>query len=114
MNKSDFWSGPGSPPPPYLKTVLTVAKEQVKTPDQWCQHQTCDDRDRVCFIGAIFRAVEIIDDLRPLKVHWDLIARGIGIPSIGYGEGAKWNDAPERTHQDILAAFDRCIALTEE
>ncbi len=26
----------------------------------------------------------------------------------------RWNDAPERTHAEVLAAFDRAIALAEE
>lgn len=57
-----------------------------------------------CVLGALYRAEgkdERQDEARP----WLLKVLG-GAQSL-----ALWNDAPERTHAEVLAAFDRAIAL---
>lgn len=39
---------------------------------------------------------------------WLLVGAAVGGVPIG-----RWNDAPERTHAEVLAAFDRAIELAE-
>ncbi len=47
------------------------------------------------------------------------ITKAIGLPPEPFGPDViqaiiNWNDAPERTKEDVLAAFDRAIALAEQ
>lgn len=59
-----------------------------------------------CSLGALERAAraQYVAKAR----EWLLEAIGGGVRSL-----AGWNDRPERTHAEVLAAFDRAIELAE-
>jgi hypothetical protein len=84
---------------------LRAAKALINTPDKWCKGRSRDDRGRRCLMAAILDAggsdAPRADGPRALR---DVIG-----PSI-----TTWNDAPERAHGEVMAAFDRAIALAEE
>jgi hypothetical protein len=75
----------------------------------WCQHvfdQTHGDQQLFCAVGAIVRVT------RAVSCYLDVVGtlRQAVDPRGGlYG----WNDAPERTQAEVLAAFDKAIELAE-
>ncbi len=95
------------------KEVLERAKKLIENPVNWIKHANARDahgyavnarsEDAVCFcmMGALFHAGSLgIDD-----PYWALRAvlhEGI----------VEWNDHPNRTHAEVLAAFDRAIAAS--
>ena len=79
----------------------------------WCQHHYAED--------AAGNIAEVGDDA---AVAWcaagALWKAGTGIYEVGLMKRAiggcatdAWNDAPGRTQAEVLAAFDRAIALAE-
>jgi len=84
----------------------------------WCQglHATDSDgrpvfwrdhrAERYCAIGAIYTTPDPRVRMRCV-VH---LRKAIG----GEGDVSGWNDAPERTQADVLALYDRAIALARE
>lgn len=74
----------------------------------WCQGDYAAlyaDKPRKCCAGtALPCGIGGMGALEILKV-----ANGIPL-SIGIGE---WNDAPERTREDVLTAYDKAIAAAE-
>jgi hypothetical protein len=77
----------------------------------WCQgtlnHWDPNSCDIVahCSIGAIVAAYG--EYLIPGRLI-DAVQAAIGTRHV-----ARWNDAPERTQQEVLAAFDRAISILE-
>ena len=89
--------------------VLREARSLVDTPEKWCQ-----GAERVgnalCSVGAISVASGMGE------VRLDFFPRALETfrAVVGWNQSASWwNDAPERTHADVLAAFDKAIALAE-
>lgn len=66
-----------------------------------------------CPLGALYVAAGSID--APLEPEVSVLCEGIGgIEFRDNGDLVTWNDAPERTHIEVLDAFDRAIALAEQ
>jgi hypothetical protein len=91
---------------------LLRMRELLATPDRWTQGVlakdangapvSCDS-DRAscwCFVGASFGA-----KIAPLEVAY--LAEAMS----PYAHWATWNDAPERTHADVLDLIDRAIEI---
>jgi hypothetical protein len=81
----------------------------------WCQNYFRKDgglRKCFCTDGAI---IEVIDSETPNQYRDACItfeaANGLQHDHTSIWQ---WNDAPERTQADVLAAFDKAIALAEE
>lgn len=76
----------------------------------------CDvgSRAAVCFcaMGAISKVAAFDDPLRPAKQAIIALRRAIGLTRSLQGVGA-WNDAPERTKEEVIAAFDKAIEELE-
>jgi hypothetical protein len=64
------------------------------------------DAARWCTVGAISRAAP--DGCDVYWVALDLLRNVVGTSAIEI-----WNDQPTRTKEDVLAAFDKAIALAE-
>lgn len=62
----------------------------------------------VCPIGAINKVYIGHATFRGGESAKRLLRKAIGCPCI-----APWNDAPERTQAEVLAAFDKAIELAE-
>lgn len=74
----------------------------------WCQHTLSTEDGSVCIRGAIFSAFDA-DDFKE-EVRADQLLKA----ATGYkGYLGDWNDAPERTQAEVLAAFDKAIELAE-
>jgi hypothetical protein len=80
--------------------VLRRARALIDTPEKWCQGQ-CELGEAKCALGAILGA-------DPNYAAAALALNRVVAPNI-----PAWNDAPERTHADVMAAFDRAITLAE-
>jgi hypothetical protein len=66
-----------------------------------------DDQGRFCTVGGVSR-----QSRRPMLGMYEALeylARAIGVVPIDHI--GKWNDAPERTQADVLAAYDKAIEL---
>ncbi|MDI3261174.1 MAG: hypothetical protein QJR02_15925 [Sinobacteraceae bacterium] len=100
-----------------IVTVLTRARDLVARPGGWTQEEGArDDMGRpvpvfspdacsFCSMGAIARACED----RHFEKGWDILRTALGGRLV-----APWNDAPERTQAEVVAAFDRAIELARE
>jgi hypothetical protein len=83
-----------------LKNDLMAARALVER--GWCQgisHDNTGSVDKYCVLGAIDQASS--GDSSEAKFALRKVVGGIYL--------ADWNDAPERTKADVLAAFDRAI-----
>jgi len=98
--------------------VLRKARKLIETPERWTKGDAAKDRDGVpvgmksraavcfCAAGAIARA----------SGGWNggyHNARAALEVAIG-GAIAEWNDAPRRTHAQVLRAFDKAITSLEK
>lgn len=87
--------------------VLRAARKLVEDPALWARG-TGYDGCALCVSMAISEAAKVSG-----VCSADFIfARAIGVKDETAGVYA-WNDAPERTHAEVLEAFDRAIALAE-
>jgi len=98
--------------------LLRQARELLADPKRWTQGTGARAGDGLatgvhsanaicwCAWGAL---VYVHTDLNSLSDSLDLIAT-----IVGESEVSSWNDAPERTHEEVLAAFDRAIELAGE
>lgn len=84
--------------------ILTDARALIDSPEKWTQGVLSKEVNGVtqrCAIGAISDATD----------SFDTDARVYLRKAIGQSLVARWNNAPERTHAEVLAAFTRAIEL---
>ena len=97
--------------------VLRAARALVATPSQWWQYRGHRgvEASRSC-AGLALAAAEGYPD-RHCPDAWLTLASAAGLGDLDLGDVSEaiydWNDAPERTHAEVLAAFDRAIAAAE-
>lgn len=98
--------------------VLRMARALVERPELWTQGAYSRDADGVgdpdkvnivcrCAEGAIMDAYAE-DEVAAGTTAWSILQEIVGDQSI-----PTWNDAPGRTHTEILAAFDLAIGLAD-
>jgi len=93
---------------PQLIADLEAAKNLISTPEKWHQGELRkygeDEKPcKWCALGACYQLTERSDYMRYRDMARAL-KDVVGMPV------HDWNDAPERTHGEVLAAFDRAIA----
>ncbi len=84
------------------RDILIAARALIDTPEKWVKetmHQTRNGIDCYCTMGALMKA----DHKAPSEV-FETFRVSNGLNSV-----FRWNDAPERTHAEVLAAFDKAI-----
>jgi len=88
--------------------ILREARKLISVPERWCQHKGHDGEGR-CSVLAMHDAAGNMDGFNVVRgIFRTASAIGPDIPI------SNWNDAPERTHPEVLAAFDAAIALAEK
>jgi hypothetical protein len=97
---------------PEARAVLVRARARIDTPEKWC-HVGGWDGERVCSVVAICEA------RRGVGVNRDVLEEALDALRVAAGLGpdddvATWNDAPERTHAEVLAAFDRALGKSAD
>lgn len=77
--------------------LLIEGRERIE--QGWCQYATRKD-GAVCMVGAIYTTVDntYCDAVRRLQRVIDMV------------DIVVWNDAPGRTQDEVLDAFDKAIA----
>jgi hypothetical protein len=103
------------PTPPSERDILVAARALIEQPKAWTQGEYARDKkgNRVpltsrqatcwCAMGATGRA-------QAGNIPAGVRARDRLRAAIGDRSIPGWNDAPERTHAEVLAAFDRAIS----
>ena len=114
-----------------LVADLKAARKLIKHQDDWAKGKESFDRARdgevngICGAGAIYITTEAssFNEIETNGDRYDLAWRALSdcIPASPdfedkYGRMSLplFNDAPETTHADILALFDRAIARAEQ
>jgi hypothetical protein len=120
---------PAPPAPPRTKSpraILCSARARLTDPAHWLHadphHQAVDATGRGCL--AWEPAAARWDVYGALCAAWGtipatdealrLLARAAGLAVVDFLAIVDWNDAPERTHAEILAALDKAIAAAPE
>jgi hypothetical protein len=80
--------------------VLQAARALIDTPDKWTQGTYDDGEGRRCIVAALDAARNRIPER---------CAQGTLRATVGGEPLSQWNDAPGRTHAEVMAAFDRAI-----
>lgn len=93
--------------------ILKAARQKITPPEAWTKRAAArdhlgatvfaDDKTAVCWcsIGAVWATAYLCDEAASY------------LDEVAGGAITLFNDAPERTHAEVLAAFDRAIALAE-
>ena len=98
-----------------LVADLKAAKALIDTPEKWTKGRL-RLRDKygkvcaMCSIGAIYTAAEELLGPRHDAAR-DAFRAATGC--LPFDSVPEWNDAPERTHAEVMAAFDKAIASAE-
>jgi hypothetical protein len=96
------WKMPEVPVRERTVEALTAARAMVL--DRWCPRGGSDEMGGVCALLAIARQYPgPVDDY---QYTLDFFRKAIGGRCI-----PEWNDTPWRTQVEVVAAFDRAIAL---
>lgn len=103
---------------PSTDKILRAARKLIETPDQWVKHgvtkkngrEWCDNPGATafCLTAAVFRAA--VDSGQPpyRAIYEGALAR---LDEAVDGWAHLFNDAADTTHPDVLAAFDKAIAI---
>lgn len=87
--------------------VLKLAREKVA--GGWCKGHYVktnpDGKDAYCVAGAISRSGVAGKTGHAYEIFSQAIGSGLSLSA--------WNDAPNRTKEEVLAAFDKAILLAE-
>ncbi len=87
---------------PQLIADLEAARALIDTPEKWGKGVGCipPKPPRCCVCSAVGRS--------RLKSESDDVYRALGFQA--WDDAALWNDAPERTHAEVMELFDKAIA----
>jgi len=95
------------------REVLISAKALIDTPEKWWRGEYRPDSDTSisCVQTATYKAWN-----SPNNNSADVYCDAMNF--LGRATGARyipsWNDAPERTHAEVMDAFDRAIELAAD
>lgn len=85
--------------------ILIKARALIADPAKWGKGPRSDGYERGLCTYCAAEAIDAVDsDLDQRHASYRAIQSAASVNSLVY-----WNDAPERTHADILAAFDKAI-----
>lgn len=103
------------------RDILIAARALIEKPERWIKGKFFDTRwvkgkpaqDCYCAVGAISQAGFYLARTALNEDAISAVSVGAGLPAKTYWKPlSNWNDAPERTHAEVLAAFDRAIAAS--
>lgn len=97
-----------------LHDDLVAAKALIDAPEKWGQGEYETSPGCYCALGAVAKATGV--DPAPWNVEvgvlYDALKAALP-PKAARLSVVDFNDAPETTHADIMALFDRAIAAAE-
>ena len=90
--------------PSSVRDVLIAARKLIEKPENWCPNGSGDPRkNQHCIVMAVDRCRVGDGDTNQLAIN--ALKNAIGVKRL-----ARWNDAPDRQHTEVLNAFDKAIA----
>jgi hypothetical protein len=96
------------------KECLIAARKRIEDPKHWTRGSYFDTV-AYCAIGCI--RASFLDDPYEQIHREDFIVYADALRKLSIAANTEeivhWNDAPERRHEEVLAAFDRAIQLAE-
>lgn len=84
------------------KEHLIAARKIIETPEKWWRGQRKPKPGQRCIYGAI----HAVEDCVARPAVYRRLQKVVGVERLN-----EWNDAPGRKHAEVLAAFDKAIAL---
>ena len=81
--------------------VLLNARDRLIPAGNWCQH-AYNDNGAVCMVGAVEQYAG--HGTLPWTKALNRLRRVTDSESV-----TRWNDAPDRTHQEVIGAFNRAL-----
>lgn len=88
--------------------ILVAARALIEKPEAWGKgHKSNSPKVGRCVLGALGGVNN------PHGTHFNDARKALE-EAVGTLWLFEWNDAPERTHAEVLAAFDRAIEATKE
>lgn len=93
--------------------ILEAAKALIKNPINWGKGDYVyrgDDTTKYCAIGAVMTVESDLAD-NALFVSERFLRDAL--PEDADRRLVRYNDAPERTHEEIMSLFDRAIELAK-
>lgn len=90
--------------------VLVKARAKIANEENWGKgDRRCDRPIETCCAAEAIEEVEFDNPKR--RAAYLALERAAGLERPPLGSAiVGWNDAPERTHAEVLAAFDKAIA----
>ncbi len=86
---------------PWQETLLDAADQLERR--GWCQGRTVDNEGRMCALGALIAVAGH-------ATHDEWLAH-VKLQEVVGDRVDLWNDAPERTKEDVVAAFRQAATL---
>lgn len=123
---------PAQSTPRYLLSSLQIleqAKALIDTPEKWTKKAYAREKQDessvlsyfdpkascFCSLGALYRAGLSASCAGDVPRARRVLDRATGVDHFGFsGSIVRTNDHPDTTHTDIMAVFDRAIALCKE
>lgn len=90
--------------------VLVAARKRIEMPEKWGQGDK--DTQGASPKRCVFTALEEVCRGQRFMLQDD--ARLVFKDAVKTEYVVSWNDAPERTHAEVLAAFDRAIEMAAQ
>lgn len=105
-----------------VKETLIAARKLIEKPENWTKGAHArdsegvdvwpDDSSSVCFCASGAVRLASSGSALELFIGQKMLEECLP-PSLGYDQIPSFNDAPETTHADVLALFDRAIAACD-
>lgn len=92
--------------------ILTEARTLVAREDGWIQNnfqKECSGQMCYCSVGAVDKAANSNVDFSSFDRALRFLYEVTGAEVL-----SQWNDKPERTQAEVVAAFDKAIELAKE
>lgn len=100
--------------PPTAKQILRNARRYLDNPEHWRKGGYGRVDGAVCMAGALNRAASrgrTVDYVHP-PARTELIRARNLLDTVISLPATEFNDHPETTHKDVLAAFDKALEAT--
>ena len=89
------------------RTLLLDSADRIERQGH-AKHELCNADGAVCFRGALLNAKNYCDCVRPSPTFYKAENRMVKFLGFTYGEVIDWNNAPERTAEEVITAMRAC------
>lgn len=100
------------------REILIAARAKIEAPERWTKGEFARTEDgKACRSSSDAASCYCMEGAVLSQPYlWRKKARAcailrLAVVTLDYPTTPSWNDAPDRTHAEVLAAFDRAIEL---